>query len=667
MSEDWERSEISLTPPRPLLPAAPRSAVHFPLVALLAILPGLYGLQNWDLTPPGPWWGLRALFVLDGHVRDQADPALARETLPPPTAPGSPTEPDGGRSPNDSGAAGGAAAKEGESPPIPGRRWLPSEWEAYRRVALQPPLYAWLQAAAFHLVPDRNPIASVLPSYFAGALAVMLVYLLGKLWHGATLGLVAALLLAFNPALLESMQRATPTTVGLLAMIWTIHCHARHREAIPGRRFGWTVLGGIGVGVGLLSIGPSALVPIPVILLHHAYLRADAPPDERPSRRRPWRSLPGILTALIMMAIGLALAGWWYFDAQRLHGIDLFAALARVPDADQARREGLPDRLTLLAPAILPLGAFGVARNIIDALRVEGDDRERVHGGALLVIWCLCAGFLAGIWESGPIAAENLFLLVPLTLLAAQTIIDLANRDLPIRWLTYLAPLTATSVAWWSSGNFRDAFFDLWSGRLTASTALGLHLGLDLVVALGFALVKLNHWARRRDDRQRAILGGFLFAVLAVSVSVGVRELKFRHDQTRALLELWTAIRRRAEGRPFELVAVVGNPLDSSDDAWIERGPGAEGRLRFILRCALPDLDPIHLDSPDALRALPEVERLVIFHGVAASLPYSLQSELNLEAIHPSQIGRLDALATIRPKPERGRRTPAATPSLPPR
>ena len=56
---------------KPLIGPAPRSAMFFPLVVLVAVLPGLVALNSWDLTPPGPLWGLRALSVLDGLAIDQ--------------------------------------------------------------------------------------------------------------------------------------------------------------------------------------------------------------------------------------------------------------------------------------------------------------------------------------------------------------------------------------------------------------------------------------------------------------------------------------------------------------------------------------------------------------------------------------------------------------------
>src|SRR5262245_40502323 len=123
--------EETLAPSRPLLRPAPRSAMYFPLVVIVAVLPGLYALNWWDLNPPGPWWGLRGLAVLNGRFLDQA--------------------PVSGLGP-------------------------PAEARVYQAVALQPPLYAWLEAAGLALSAHRDPLATVLPSYAAGALVVVLVF-----------------------------------------------------------------------------------------------------------------------------------------------------------------------------------------------------------------------------------------------------------------------------------------------------------------------------------------------------------------------------------------------------------------------------------------------------------------------------------------------------------
>src|SRR5581483_10942707 len=106
--------------------------------------------------------------------------------------------------------------------------------------ALQPPLYAWLEAAGLALGRDRDPLATVLPSYVAGALVVVLVYLHGRLWHGPGLGLIAAVLTGFNRNLLIQMQQASPTTLGLAGTLSALLCYGEHLRcgADPSRVWG---------------------------------------------------------------------------------------------------------------------------------------------------------------------------------------------------------------------------------------------------------------------------------------------------------------------------------------------------------------------------------------------------------------------------------------------
>ena len=70
--------------------------------------------------------------------------------------------------------------------------------------------------------------------------------------------------------------------------------------------------------------------------------------------------------------------------------------------------------------------------------------------------------------------------------------------------------------------------------------------------------------------------------------------------------------------------------------------PASCGRLRFILRSALPRLSQRDLSSSDELLGLPESQRLVILSGGSRRLSYAVQSRLGLEAIHPV----LNAFAT---------------------
>ncbi len=286
----------------------------------------------------------------------------------------------------------------------------------------------------------------------------------------------------------------------------------------------------------------------------------------------------------------------------------------------------------------------------------ETESRESV-GGAFWVIWLVVAALAPAAWPRGPQSGFDLVLLVPLSLLAAQTIADLVNRRVPIRSLIWLAPATAMSVAWWASGDLRGAVDDVVHGRADAATALGLHLALDLVVVSVFLIRAVDRWARRRDDRQRGIIAAFLVIVMAVSAVDGLLEVAFRHGIDGDLLTLRTMILRRNRDNPFQVVAVVNPPGTAPAAARsaprpFTEGPSPGGRLRFILRTALPRLPQRDLSSISELFDLPEGQRLVILAGTEQHLAGSDRSRLGLEAIHPGRSGILDAYATARNRPK---------------
>ena len=596
---------------RPLLRPAPRSGVFFPLVVLAAVLPGLYALNWWNLTPPGPWWGLRGLAVLDGWVVDQSP---AAGTLKPAL-----------------------------------------EARAFRAVALQPPLYAWLEAIGLGLGSDHAPSATVLPSYIAGGLIVLLMYWHGQLWRGSGVGLVAAVLTAFNPRLLIQMKEASPATLTLAATLTAMYCYGRHfRVGVGTARFylrgggvSWVVLGGVAFGLALLSMGGVGLFCIPVIVLHQAYLRSEMAPMER--QGRPWYGWwnnPSLLAGAIALAIGGLIAAPWYSAMIASHGREFLGALLNPPDPLGWERPTLLARLNDLAPATLPLALFAVIRSVKAALVAERDDRGTI-GGIFWVLWLAVAALAPATWVGGPQTAMSLFLLVPLNLLASQAISDLAGRRASVRWLSWLAPATAVSVAWWLSGDLRGAVIGLAHGHVGPRSALGLHLAIDLLIAVVWLARGLDRWAGRRDLRQRRVLASFLLVVILTSLGDGLREVTFRHLETRELMNLRAAVLLRHRSHPFRAIAVVGPDLDHP----LIEGPTPGGRLRFILRSTLPGVPEVDLTTTDQLLASsrPDGPQLVVLVGPEHRLSYAVQSQLGLEAIHPGQTGRpglLDAFAT---------------------
>ncbi|HEX8204172.1 MAG TPA: glycosyltransferase family 39 protein [Isosphaeraceae bacterium] len=595
------RAEPPLAPAAPLVRPAPRAAMFFPLVVLAAVLPGLYALRCWDLNPPGPWWGLRGLVVLEGRWLDQVP----------------------------------AGASMGP----------PAEARSFRAVALQPPLYAWLEAIGLALSAHRAPLATILPSYAAGAAVVVLVYLLGRTWRGPGCALTAAVLAGFNRELLVQMQQASPTTLGLAGALVALLAYGRHAAAGQRPRWPWILLGGLGLGLSLMAVGGLALAVVPVVGLHRLYLGSEPAPGGRPRRWwRAWRDDSVLGAGALALALGVGLAAPWHAAMAARYGPAFAAALLAPGDHTPACRPCLPVLLVALTPVTLPLGLLGAGRAIRRALTGDPDDGPTV-GGALAVLWLAVAALLPALWPGGPRPALGLFLLIPLSLLAAEAMTDLANRRIPVRALVWLAPATAATVAWWESSGLRDAVASLAAGRrLDPAMALGLHLGLDLLVGAALVVRGLDRWAHHRDDRRRAVLGGFLLAVLALTVGAGIREVRFRHRETADLLALRRIILRRQQAHPFDLVAVVGpdRPPGPADEA---ARPG--GRLRFILRSTLPHLAQLDLPRADDLLNLPDGRRLVILAGTGPRLPYAVQAQLGLEAIHPGRSGILDAFATV--------------------
>ncbi|MDG3007435.1 glycosyltransferase family 39 protein [Paludisphaera mucosa] len=589
--------------------------MFFPLVVLAAILPGLAAMRSWDLTVPGPLWGLRAMAVaVDGMFVDQT-------------------------------GACDAIKPERES-------------AGYRSVAFQPPLYPWLAAVGLTLSGDCDPLACVLPSYAAGAAIVMLVYLHGRLWRGGGMGFTAALLMAFSPSLLLREQEMTPhllATAGALAALYAYAARTRiaAESADPrGRSLLWSAAGGVALGASLLTVEAFGLIVVAAIGLHQVYVRvsASADPSYRPSPtggRHAWIRDGGAIDAALALGVATAIAAPWHLSMFLTHGWSLFAPLT-LPASGWADSYNLAARILELAPVAAPLAVFGAARAVRTALIAESDDRETI-GGSLWAAWAGVAALTLSLWTTGPRQALEIFLLIPLNLLAAATVADLVNRRVSVRALIGLAPAAALCLAWWSSKDLRSALDDLLAGRASAATTLSLHMTFDLIVVSIILGRGVERWARNRDDRQRQVLATFLLATLVATVGLGVREMVFRHSETSDLLMLRTMILRRNRERPFNHIAVVSPPssrFESDGEPGSLTAPYPGGRLRFILRTALPALPQIDLTDVDELLTLPDEQRLVVLYGAGSRLSYSLQSRLGLEAIHPGRTGILDAYAT---------------------
>ena len=231
----------------------------------------------------------------------------------------------------------------------------------------------WLSA-------DLDPLASVLPSYVAGVLAVVMVYLHGRVWRGGGMGLTAALLVGFNQSLLLRMQEATPTTLAVACAIGALLCYGWHQR-LPrigaALALGWAdLLGGRRRPVSW----PLAAVP--------GGIRADRDSDcgacirficewfnvhrRLPARARfrwlDWVRHTGVVDGLLALAIALLVALPWHMRMFRIHGWEALTGLEFRSWGMAGNEASLLVRLIDLAPVTLPMGIYGAARAIRSGL-----------------------------------------------------------------------------------------------------------------------------------------------------------------------------------------------------------------------------------------------------------------------------------------------------------
>ena len=291
-------------------------------------------------------------------------------------------------------------------------------------MAFQPPLYAWLEAIGLWLSNDRDPLASVLPSYVAGGLVVVLVYLHGRLWRGAGLGLTAAVLVGFNQNLLLRMQEATPTTLVVCGMLAALLAYGWHERMAA--RFGAALVmvraGSLGRGrwpgywcstsfprrVGVNCDSNRLIAPILSECVVGFAVTSLSAQNVGGAAGEKVRALS---MALLALAIALAVALPWYILMVKSYGWQALLAVWCSPESLTGdTRAGLLPRLIKLAPVTLPLALFGGVRAIRLALVDESETRETV-GGSFWVVWFAVAALAPTVWPSGPRSAFDLLLL----------------------------------------------------------------------------------------------------------------------------------------------------------------------------------------------------------------------------------------------------------------
>lgn len=624
-----------------------------PLAVLIAILPGLYGLSHWDLTPPGPWWGLRALAAIDDNLWIDQTPMTA-------------------------------AISQG------------TENDALKVIATQPPLYVWAEAILLRLSPSRSPLTCVLPAYFFGAVLILLVYGQARTWSKPGTAIIAAWIVGFHPRTLDAMQRSSPATLGAALIVASLQFYSVHILAGQGGRIRGRILYAVGcgacLGLSLLTMGLVGLIIVPIIALHQLALNAGESPLERPRHwYEAWRALPGLFYGSSAMIVAVAIAAPWHVWMSMVHGSEFWTNLSEPSRSLGNLNRGPVLHLLDAAPIFLiPALYSGLIsiRNWFAGSKSSGqtsdqltqpewrerfarDNLEQDRDGLFLwTIWSVVALALSIYWPLGPTSTIGLLLTCPLALLAAHTIRGLSQRQIPAKLLIRFTPLIVLAFGWWVSSDVRLAVaLGLTQGFAAAFTGrYGNALVATLIIsAASWAFASLaRNWIRRNDMRIRLVLAVEIFSLLIFQMILGINELRFRHEITRQLLDLREAIVRRNQSFPIEHIHLVGSissrdlaalrPFDTERGSLIPSRPldtrpnptgiDPAGRLRFILRSALPNIPQTDHKSVDSLFGAPISQSLVILVGTDSRLSIAEQSRLGLEPIHPGVAQILTAFAS---------------------
>jgi len=204
--------------------------------------------------------------------------------------------------------------------PVDETRYASVAWEMWQRgeflvpvlngeaYSHKPPLFFWLVHAGWWLTGVNEWVLRLVPALLALLVAWLCRRLARQLWPDDTRAadVVPAVLLAclvfigFSPWVQMDLLLVACTVLAMNGLL----------EAARGRRSGW-LLGGIGIGLGVLSKGPVILVQVlPVALLAPLWLRS-------PQAPRWGRWYAGVLVSVLIGAL-LALA--WALPAASAGG-----------------------------------------------------------------------------------------------------------------------------------------------------------------------------------------------------------------------------------------------------------------------------------------------------------------------------------------------------------
>ena len=510
--DDQRLIELSVEPAGELFTLLKRPHAFWPLLVLLAVLPGIYALEYRALEAEGALWGMRSLNV---YVAEDVSGFLD---------PGGVTE----------------------------ERLL--RWRS--------PLAGWLTAGFLWLFGPSEPLGLVVVSYLATAGVVALGYTFGDWLAGPRCGFWSALLLAFHGTLLVQAQTPAPYSLAIVLGMGALLGYQRHVESTTRRVSTHLLLAAAALGLCVLASGPTALAVTAVLALSIAGWRGTRARPRRRHGEEPqriwvgWSALESLLTMVLLAAI---VGGWWPGFMTYQYGAEFWYAWLVPPPAAAApglRDSGLyvPSLLASTQDALGPLVGL-----VLLGLWITG--REAIQNGVeteqrrfrFLLVWAIVAALGWAAMFSLAVTPGSIpqlwrgFLLVPSVLLAAVAVEFTARRRVWLVAVVAAAGFTVLAALW-------PSLVDVFE-RTERSTAVGL--AVTSVASVALAAAWLIQQAKGRDFQKRLVLGTLLVALAAGNAVRGLAASTRAGPEERALAGF------RAELRTIENVhswIIVGDP-----------------------------------------------------------------------------------------------------------
>jgi 4-amino-4-deoxy-L-arabinose transferase-like glycosyltransferase len=299
-----------------------------------------------------------------------------------------------------------------------------------RWVFEKPPLLAWLSALSMKAV-GVGPFAARLPSVLAGALVMMLCFVIARAVRSAAAG-VAAAMLGLSSPLLFTMSRLNMTDILLAAAMVTVMATLVHDPALL--RTGSRLVFVAAIAAGILDKSVAGLLPALVALLFSVLTR-------RRTGTSPWR-------IVVLTGAAVALASPWFLYNLAFHrewfladtGFQIVSIGVKPPHQTSSENCVLFYLLRLAcgAPAALLLALTGVPA-LARSLR-------RLDPRALLLV-CYCAVVSAALMAFQFRSAPYLTLLIPAVILVGAVFTPLLAGRLTVVLLVALSAVVIIEAA----------------------------------------------------------------------------------------------------------------------------------------------------------------------------------------------------------------------------